>query len=123
VCNRKLPIKPVLWSYEAIGGHGVSAGEDPFYESHSKAYAIVVYAVHPFKIIKYEDAYRIYILALHVHREGFEPCTSTFSSRSFFFTHSFFFLMHTWFFFLLKHTLLFFYPAYIALFFHLYKQG
>jgi hypothetical protein len=56
---------------------------------------VVVYAVHPFKIIKYGDAYHTCGLALYVHRAGFEPYTSTFSSRSFFFTHSFFLLMHT----------------------------
>jgi hypothetical protein len=69
----------------------------------------------PLRITKYEDTYHIYFLALHVHRAGFEPYTSTFSSRSFFFTYSFCFT-HAYVAFFM-HMLLFFYPAYIAFFF------
>jgi hypothetical protein len=45
-----------------------------------KNYVVVVYVVHPFKKIKYGDAYHTCGLALYVHRAGLEPCTSTFSS-------------------------------------------
>jgi hypothetical protein len=75
---------------------------------------VVVYAIHPFKIIKYGDAYHTCSLALYVHRAGFEPCTSMFSSRSFFSLIAFFYSYIRSFF---HAYAAFFYPAYIAFFF------